>query len=198
MNNLSETNEVILSVDTHLDLHVGALISGTGRFLDRLAVATNSAGYLQLLIWGNSFGSLKRADVEGAGFYGAGLTRVLQEHGNEVLEVIRPDRSKHRLQGKPDPTDAENAARSVLAGTSSASPKTHSGAAEALREVFLVRSGAVKEKTQASLTGQCSAGGQRASLEEQTWRLCKELCPLALIGQYPIAGYLDDHLAPAG
>ncbi|WP_185269130.1 IS110 family RNA-guided transposase [Halopseudomonas xiamenensis] len=149
MNNLSEANEVILGVDTHLDVHVGALISGTGRLLGTFAVETNIAGYLKLLIWGQSFGSLKRAGVEGTGSYGAGLTRVLQEHGIEVLEVNRPDRSKRRLQGKSDPTDAENAARSVLAGTSSAIPKTHLGAAEALREVSLVRRSAVKAKTQA-------------------------------------------------
>ncbi len=37
----------------------------------------------------------------------------LTEQGIAVLEVNRPDRSKRRRRGKSDPTDAENAARSL-------------------------------------------------------------------------------------
>ncbi|MEJ1295892.1 MAG: hypothetical protein RPU64_17185 [Candidatus Sedimenticola sp. (ex Thyasira tokunagai)] len=42
-------HEVILGVDTHLDIHVGALINHNGKLLDVLPVETNSAGYQQLL-----------------------------------------------------------------------------------------------------------------------------------------------------
>lgn len=38
--------EVILGVDTHLDVHVGAVISVTGKLLATKAVPTDTAGYL--------------------------------------------------------------------------------------------------------------------------------------------------------
>ena len=104
-------SEVILGVDTHLDTHVGAVISETGNLLGTLAVSTDSAGYLKLLTWAKSLGRLRRAGVEGTGTYGAGLARVLHDHEIGVLEVNRPDRASRRFQGKSDPTDAESAAR---------------------------------------------------------------------------------------
>ncbi|AIO68298.1 transposase family protein [Burkholderia oklahomensis] len=54
-----------------------------------------------------------------------------------------------RSRGKSDPTDAENAARAVLAGRATAIPKEQSGAAEAMRAVSVARRSAVKAKTQA-------------------------------------------------
>ncbi|WP_174977962.1 hypothetical protein [Pandoraea bronchicola] len=54
-----EQNEVIRSVDTHLNTHVGAVIGDTGRLLGTLSVSTGRAGYLDLLTWANSFGSLR-------------------------------------------------------------------------------------------------------------------------------------------
>ncbi|MDN8071573.1 IS110 family transposase, partial [Burkholderia vietnamiensis] len=97
----------------------------------------------------NSLGHLRRAGVEGTGTYGAGLARVLRDHEIEVLEVNRPDRAARRSRGKSDPTDAENAARAVLAGKATAIPKEQSGAAEAMRAVSVARRSAVKAKTQA-------------------------------------------------
>ena len=105
-------------VSTHLDTHVGAVISDTGKLLGTLAVPTDAAGYLKLLAWANSLGRLRRAGVEGTGTYRAGLARVLHDHEIDVLEVNRPDRANRRLQGKSDPTDAESAARAVLSGSS--------------------------------------------------------------------------------
>jgi transposase len=122
-----EQNEVILGVDTHLDAHVGAVISDTGRLLGTLSVSTDTAGYLDLLARANSFGQLRRAGVEGTGTYGAGLARVLRDHEIEVLEVNRPDRAMRRSRGKSDPTDAENAARAVLSGRATAFQRNSAG-----------------------------------------------------------------------
>lgn len=144
-----EQNDVILGVDTHLDMHVGAVISETGKLLGALSVSANTTGYLDLLTWAGSFGNLRRAGVEGTGTYGAGLARVLRDHEIEVLEVNRPDRATRRSRGKSDPTDAENAARAVLSGTATAIPKEQSGAAEAMRAASVTRRSAVKAKTQA-------------------------------------------------
>nr|WP_244125313.1 IS110 family transposase [Burkholderia gladioli] len=147
---MEQNNEVILGVDTHLDGHVGAVISETGKLLGTLSVSTDTAGYLNLVSWAHSFGHLRRAGVEGTGTYGAGLARVLRDHEIEVLEVNRADRAMRRSRGKSDPTDAENAARAVLSGRATAVPKEQSGAAEAMRAVSVARRSAVKAKTQAN------------------------------------------------
>jgi transposase len=144
-----EQVEVILGVDTHLDVHVGAVISQTGKLLGTLSVSASASGYLDLLIWAQSLGTLRRAGVEGTGTYGAGLTRVLLDHEIEVWEVNRPDRADRRFRGKSDTTDAESAARAVLSGKAAAVPKDKSGAAEAMRAVTVARRSAVKAKTQA-------------------------------------------------
>ena len=114
-----------------------------------LAVETNNDGYRQLLSWAQKFGVLRRAGVEGTGSYGAALTHALQSSGVTVIEINRPDRSRRRGRGKSDATDAQSAARAVLAGDATSIPKAHNGLAEGLRTLNLVRRSAVKAKTQA-------------------------------------------------
>ena len=143
-----ESLEVILGVDTHLDVHVGVVIDVAGRVMGTLSIDTNSDGYKQLLCWAQKFGVLRRAGVEGTGSYGAALTHVLQTSGVKVIEINRPDRTRRRGRGKSDATDAECAARAVLAGDATSIPKIHNGTAEALRTLNLVRRSAVKAKTQ--------------------------------------------------
>jgi transposase len=141
-------NEVILGVDTHLDIHVGVIISGYGKFLDSLSIETNKVGYQTLLKWAQSFGLLQRAGIEGTGTYGAGLAKFLAGQGIEVFEINRPDRSIRHFRGKSDPTDAESAARTLLSGKACAIPKLQSGAAEAMRIISVARRSAVKARTQ--------------------------------------------------
>lgn len=142
-------DEVILGVDTHLDMHVGAVISITGKLLATQAVETTASGYLRLLSWARSLGDLRRAGVEGTATYGSGLTKVLRDNCIEVFEVNRPDRASRRLRGKADPTDAESAACAVLSARATAIPKEQSGAAYAMRAVSVARRSAVKARTQA-------------------------------------------------
>ena len=148
MEKAQSCSEIILGVDTHLDVHVGVVIDASGRVLGHLSVCTNTDGYKQLLCWAQTFGVLRRAGVEGTGSYGAALTHLLQAEGISVIEINRPDRSRRRGRGKSDATDAESAARSVLAGDAKSTPKTHNGLAEGLRTLNLVRRSAVKAKTQ--------------------------------------------------
>jgi transposase len=108
--------EVILGVDTHADTHTAVVVDGLGRVLGTLEVAATLDGYEELLSWACQFGWPSRAGVEGTGSYGAGLTRYLAEVDVAVVEVNRPNRQRRRLRGKSDPTDAEAAARAVLAG----------------------------------------------------------------------------------
>jgi len=176
MDQRSIQNEVILGVDTHLDTHVAAVISHGGRLLGTLAVPTNAAGYLKLLAWAQSLGTLQKAGVEGTGTYGAGLARVLRDHAIEVLEVNRPDRVKRRLQGKSDPTDAESAARAVLSGVATAIPKSQSGAAEAMRTISVARRSAVKAKTQAINQLRALLVSAPQDIRERLWKAKPEQC----------------------
>jgi len=87
---LNQRPEVVLGVDTHLDVHVGVVIDALGRVQGTLAVATNPAGYEKLLAWAAGFGVLRRAGVEGTNSYGAGLTRMLKEHAIRSLRSTGP------------------------------------------------------------------------------------------------------------
>ena len=121
---------VILGVDTHLDFHVAVALDHLGRRLGESSVPATVKGYERLLSWAEGFGPLRCAGVEGTSSYGTGLTRHLRARGIEVLEVERPERrrrSSRRNLKKSDPSDAEAAARAVLAGEASGVPKSGDG-----------------------------------------------------------------------
>ena len=87
MEQIFSPSEVILGVDTHLDIHVGVVIDQVGRVRGTHSIATNASGYKELLGWAQKFGDLKRAGIEGTSSYGAGLTRFLQANGVKVIET---------------------------------------------------------------------------------------------------------------
>ncbi len=103
--------EVVLGVDTHLDLHVAVALDQLGRHLGALTVPTTVTGYESLVSWAEGFGPVRCAGVEGTGSYGAGLTRYFKTAGIPVMEIERPKRRHLRRDGKSDPLDAEAAAR---------------------------------------------------------------------------------------
>ena len=70
-----------------------------------------------------------------------------------MLEVNRGDRRTRRIAGKSDTVDAETAARSVLAGQSTAIPKTADGAVEMMRHLKVARRTAVNARTSAMRSG---------------------------------------------
>jgi transposase len=144
---------VILGVDTHLDFHVAVALDHLGRRLGEVSVPTTPKGYERLLRWAAGFGPLRCAGVEGTSSYGAGLTRHLRARGIEVLEVERPKhhrRSSRRNLQKSDPSDAEAAARAVLAGEASGVPKSADGTVEMIRALRAARRSAMKARTQAA------------------------------------------------
>ena len=105
-----EAEEIVVGVDTHKDIHVAVAVDGLGRLGERSA-ATSSAGLAELRSWAQQLGGKRIWAVEGTGSYGAGLVRRLQEAGETVREVSRPDRRLRRHRGKSDPIDAEATAR---------------------------------------------------------------------------------------
>ena len=138
-------------VDTHRDVHVAAVVDGTGRVFGSESFAADSTGYRELVAWMGSAGRLVRVGVEGTGSYGAGLARYLAEADIEVVEVNRPNRQLRRQRGgKSDSVDAEAAARAAASGEADAVPKSGDGPVECLRMLLVVRRSATKARTQAA------------------------------------------------
>jgi transposase len=145
-----ETQRVIGGIDTHKDIHVAAVLDELGRLIDTRAFATTSCGYRQLHRWLCEHGEVLAIGVEGTGSWGAGISRFLRARGLNVIEVNRPNRQTRRRKGKSDTVDAEMAARAVLAGDATVTPKTADGPVEALRQLRLARAGAMKARTAAA------------------------------------------------
>jgi transposase len=146
----SKTRRVTGGVDTHGDAHVAVAVDSTShRRLGVEAFPATTAGYVELHAWLCSFGELDPVGVESTGSYGAGLTRFLVRQGVAVVEVNCPDRRARRFHGKDDPTDAEAAARAVLAGTATAIPKSSDGPVEAIRALEITYHSASKDRTRA-------------------------------------------------
>jgi transposase len=141
---------VTIGVDTHLDLHVAAVLDHTGRLLATQAFPASTRGYVALVTWAERFGPVERIGVEGTGTYGAGLTRFVRAYGLEVVEVNRPDRSLRRRRGKSDPIDAQAAARATQAGVAATAPKTREGQVEMIRVLRVARRGALKARVAAA------------------------------------------------
>ena len=125
--------KIIVGVDTHKDEHVAVVIDELGALIEQRNLPTTNTGYMDLEHWASGLGEIEAFGVEGTGSYGAGLARFLRSQGHNVIEVNRPDRATRRRLGKSDPTDAEMAARAVLAGVARNQPKS------GLDEVEMIR-----------------------------------------------------------
>ena len=141
--------KVIVGVDTHKHEHVAVAINDLGARLATFRAPANGAGYADLVAWACTLGDLEAFGIEGTGSYGVGLASFVRRQGFRVVEVNRCDRRKRRNNGKSDTLDAEAAARSVLAGVATGTPKTADGAAEMVRQIKIARDTAVKARTAA-------------------------------------------------
>ncbi|QMU71821.1 IS110 family transposase [Streptacidiphilus sp. P02-A3a] len=144
-----QSQDVFGGVDTHTDTHHAAVVDHLGRHLADAQFPTTNPGYRALLNWLRSHGTVCAVGVEGTGSYGTQLARVLGAAGLTVFDINRPDRRIRHQQGKSDPIDAYAAAQAVASGRATIIPKTHVGAAEALRLLHTARTSAVKARTQA-------------------------------------------------
>ena len=141
--------EVVIGVDTHRDQHVAVAIDGRGVRLGKRHVSATACGFEELERWSCSLGETRAFGIEGTGSYGAGVARFMTGRGYTVIEVNRPDRSVRYRKGKSDPTDAEMAARSVLAEVADATPKSGEGEVEMVRMLKSARDSVIKARTQA-------------------------------------------------
>jgi len=140
---------VIGGVDTHKHTHYAAAIDGNGRLLGHREFRASEHGYAVLLAWMRSHGQVRVIGVESTGNFGATLTRFLTAAGEQVAEVNTPNRAARHRDGKSDRLDAEQIARSVLAQTGVAVPKSKSGPIEVIRTLRVARASAVRARTQA-------------------------------------------------
>ena len=140
---------IIVGVDTHKDEHVAVVIDKLGARIGQLTLPTTNMGYVALEHWARTLGKIEAFGIEGTGSYGAGLARFMRGQGHTVIEVNRPDRLTKRRLGKSDPTDAEMAARAVLAGVARNQPKSGVDEVEMIRMLKSAKDSAMKGRTQA-------------------------------------------------
>jgi transposase len=143
---LADELDFVVGVDPHRDLHAVAVVEvRSGLVVFETRVTADSSGYVEALRVAKQHAPGRRAfAVEGTGSYGAGLTRFLADHGEQVFEVGRLRRAR-RSGGKTDALDAVRAARSVFEQKRPATPRS-SGEREALRALLAAREGAVNAK----------------------------------------------------
>ena len=143
---LADELDFVVGVDPHRDSHALAVVEvRSGVVVFEASVAADGGGYAEALRVAERHAPGRRAfAIEGAGSFGAGLTRFLGGRGEQVFEVGRLRRE--RLSGgKTDALDAVRAARSVLTKKRPAMPRS-SGEREALRALMAAREGAVNAK----------------------------------------------------
>ena len=143
---LADQLDYIVGVDPHRDSHAIAVVHvQSGAVVFETTVVANSDGYANALKIVGEHASGRRAfAVEGTGSFGAGLTRFLTGHDEQVLEVGRLRRER-RSGGKTDALDAIRAARSVLTQGRLAKPRA-GGERQALQALVAAREGAVNAK----------------------------------------------------
>lgn len=141
---------LVIGVDTHRDTHAYAVCdAATGQVLDQFTCPATATGYAQAqqrvagapggVVWA----------IEGTGSYGHGLTRMLSNAGEHVVEVDHPHKRSRQGHGKTDLIDAHRAAQHVIAATHTATPRHLQGPREALRVLMLARDGATATRTDA-------------------------------------------------
>lgn len=116
--------DCVVGVDPHKYEHVAAVVDHLGGLVAQTATATSGTGNRNLLEWAMRTAPERRVwAIEGTGSYGAPLTRMLVELGEQVYEVDHPKRPIRRNGAKSDPIDALRAAREVLAADKLGQPR---------------------------------------------------------------------------
>jgi transposase len=146
---LADLVELVIGVDTHKHTHTAAIVRATtGAMVDQATVPSTPAGYQQLLRLADRQQGRRVWAIESTGGYGAGLTRFLQAHAEQVVELDRPKRTARRHGAKSDPLDATRAAREALGREQLAQPRA-AGHRAALSVRLAARRSAVQAATDA-------------------------------------------------
>ena len=88
---LAELVEVVIGVDTHKHTHTAAVVvAATGAVVEQVTVPAAPAGYQRPPQLADRHDGRRVWAIEGTGGYGAGLTRFLHAHQEQVVELDRP------------------------------------------------------------------------------------------------------------
>jgi transposase len=146
---LADLVELVIGVDIHKDTHTAAVVTAvSGAVVTQVTVPATPVGYQQLLQLAARQPGQRVWAVEGTGGYGAGLTRFLAAHQEQVVELDRPKRAARRHGAKSDPLDAIRAAREALGRQQLAQPRA-AGQRAALSVRLAARRSAVQAATDA-------------------------------------------------
>src|SRR5215208_4308437 len=146
---LADLVDVVIGVDTHKHTHTLAIVTAaTGAVVNQATVAATTAGYQQLRALATQQPGQRVCAIESTGGYGAGLTRFLHAHHEQVVELDRPKRAARRHGAKSDPLDATRAAREALGRDQLAQPRA-TGPRAALSVRLAARRSAVQAATDA-------------------------------------------------
>ena len=149
MHMLADSVELVIGVDTHNDTHTAAVVQAvSSAMLAQTTVPATPAGYRQLLKLAGQHQGQRVWAIESTGGYGAGLTRFLHAHAEQVVELDRPKRAARRHGAKSDPLDAIRAAREALGRDQLAQPRA-AGHRAALSVRLAARRSAVQAATDA-------------------------------------------------
>jgi transposase len=146
---LADLVELVIGVDTHKHTHTAAVVqAATGAVVAQVTVPATPVGYQQLLQVAARQPGQRVWAIESTGGYGAGLTRFLHAHTEQVVELDRPKRATRRHGAKSDPLDAIRAAREALGRDQLAQPRA-TGHRAALAVRLAARRSAVQAATDA-------------------------------------------------
>lgn len=149
MNSLTDLVDVVIGVDTHVLTHTAAIVdAGTGGVIAQRTVDATADGYAELVEFADQHDTLRAWAIEGTGGHGAGLTRHLEQRGELVVELDRPERVHRRNGAKSDPLDAIRAAREALSRARLGTPRS-AGDRQALSVLLAARRSAVASSTDA-------------------------------------------------
>ena len=148
-----DARTVIVGVDTHTHVHVAVAIDSWGIRLRDQAFVADSGGYQALITWAETHGRIEAFGIEGTGSYGrqpgtCGAPRGASGLGSESGATG----ARAAPLANPTPSMPRSRARSVLAGQSTAIPKTADGVVEMMRQLKITRDTAVKARTTAMNT----------------------------------------------
>jgi transposase len=141
---LRDLVDVVVGVDTHTQTHTAAIIDAhTGGVIDDLTVPATTAGYHDLIAFADAHAEARAWAIEGTSSHGCGLTRVLLERQELVVELDRPVRASRRNGAKSDRGDAVRAAREALSRDRLGTPRSN-GDRQALSVLLAARRSAVQ------------------------------------------------------
>jgi transposase len=133
--------DAVIGVDTHRDRHAAAVLDPNGGVRATLEVPSDRAGHARLLRLAEAQAPGRRVwALEATGYSGAGLTRLLVDQGEWVVEIDRPKRPRGRHGAKSDALDAVRAGREALARDHLTSPRQR-GHREPMRVLHTTRAG---------------------------------------------------------